>query len=96
LARKVEVFPVFSCSQCGSRYSAAYAAAIEDCPRCQARDGIASPLTFSLFERRDVALADAMPGEEPEPDAAPDTLRGPLQRVALAPAADRDGSEVQA
>jgi hypothetical protein len=88
---------VFSCSRCGSKYSAAYAAAVEDCPRCQAREGIASPLTFSLFDRRDVALADAVPGGEPDPEAGPETLRGPLHRVPLAPgSATRESSEVEA
>lgn len=87
---------MFSCSRCGSKYSAAYAAAIEDCPRCQARDGIASPLTFSLFKKRDMALADAAAEQETEPDPAPDTLRGPLQRVPLAPGGERGASELQA
>jgi hypothetical protein len=87
---------MFSCSRCGSKYSAAYAAAIEDCPRCMARDKISSPLTFSLFQRRDLALADSAPEGEASPDAAPDGLAGPLHRVPLAPVADRDASELQA
>jgi rRNA maturation protein Nop10 len=42
---------MFHCEKCGSRYNAAYAVAIETCPRCQARDGMESPLTFSPFRR---------------------------------------------
>lgn len=41
---------MFRCERCDSRYSAMHAVAIENCPRCQIRDGIAAPLTFRPFE----------------------------------------------
>jgi hypothetical protein len=40
---------MFSCERCGSSYSAAHAAAMENCPRCKVRDRVAAPLTFRLF-----------------------------------------------
>ena len=40
---------MFSCEKCGSRYSAAHAVAIENCPRCLARDQITSQLVFRPF-----------------------------------------------
>jgi hypothetical protein len=40
---------MFRCERCGSRYSAMHAVAIENCPRCQIRDGIAAPLAFKPF-----------------------------------------------
>jgi rRNA maturation protein Nop10 len=45
---------MFHCERCGSRYNAAYAVAIETCPRCQARDGTEVPLTFSPFRRFEI------------------------------------------
>lgn len=42
---------MFHCEKCGSRFNAAYAVAVETCPRCHARDGTESPLTFSPFRR---------------------------------------------
>jgi predicted nucleic acid-binding Zn-ribbon protein len=40
---------MFKCARCGSRYSAAHAAALENCPRCQIRDRVAAPLAFKVF-----------------------------------------------
>jgi predicted nucleic acid-binding Zn-ribbon protein len=40
---------VFICEKCGSGYSAVHAVALQNCPRCQARDKISSPLTFKVF-----------------------------------------------
>lgn len=48
---------MFHCEKCGSHYNAAYAVAIETCPRCQARDGTESPLTFSPFRRFELNAA---------------------------------------
>lgn len=41
---------MFICEKCGSRYNAAYAVAIESCPRCEAH-GVVVPLAFSPFGR---------------------------------------------
>ena len=40
---------MFRCERCGSNYNALYAAALENCPRCQIRDRTAAPLTFKAF-----------------------------------------------
>jgi DNA-directed RNA polymerase subunit RPC12/RpoP len=40
---------MFSCERCGSQYSAMHAVAIENCPRCQIRERVTSPLTFKPF-----------------------------------------------
>ena len=41
---------MFRCETCGSSYSAMHAVAIENCPRCQMRDQIISPLVFKPFD----------------------------------------------
>jgi hypothetical protein len=41
---------MFQCEKCGSSYSAMHAVAIENCPRCLARDQITSPLVFKPFQ----------------------------------------------
>jgi hypothetical protein len=40
---------MFSCEKCGSSYSAAHAVAIENCPRCLAREQVTSRLVFKPF-----------------------------------------------
>lgn len=40
---------MFRCERCGSSYSAMHAMAIENCPRCQVRDQVTSPLVFKPF-----------------------------------------------
>lgn len=40
---------MFRCERCGSSYSALHAVALQNCPRCQIRDKVASPLTFKVF-----------------------------------------------
>jgi hypothetical protein len=40
---------MFRCEKCGSSYSAMHAVAIENCPRCQVRDQVTSPLVFKPF-----------------------------------------------
>jgi hypothetical protein len=40
---------MFSCEKCGSSYSAMHAVAIENCPRCLAREQVASRLVFKPF-----------------------------------------------
>jgi rubrerythrin len=41
---------MFRCERCGSSYSGKHTIGIENCPRCKARDRIASPLTFKAFQ----------------------------------------------
>lgn len=38
------------CERCGSSYSPLRSIGVENCPRCQARDRKAVPLTFKAFE----------------------------------------------
>lgn len=40
---------MFMCERCGSRYSEVHATALENCPRCQIRDRVSTPLTFKIF-----------------------------------------------
>ncbi len=40
---------MFTCERCGSRYSEMHATALENCPRCQIRDRVSTPLTFKMF-----------------------------------------------
>jgi predicted nucleic acid-binding Zn-ribbon protein len=61
---------VFRCERCGSSYSAVHAVALQNCPRCQIRDKVVSPLSFKAFtlpeefQRKD-SLDGAPAGEEP-------------------------------
>lgn len=64
---------MFSCERCGSRYSAMHAAALENCPRCQIRDRISTPLVFKAFEFP--KIADSKPSGLP-PGAASAQARG--------------------
>lgn len=41
---------MFRCEQCGSSFNAMRSVGIENCPRCQARDGKKVPLKFKAFE----------------------------------------------
>jgi hypothetical protein len=40
---------MFRCERCSSQFSATHAATLENCPRCQIRDRVASPLVFKPF-----------------------------------------------
>lgn len=40
---------MFNCERCGSSYNPMRAATLVACPRCQGRDGVVAPLSFSLF-----------------------------------------------
>jgi len=54
---------MFQCERCGSRYSALHAAAIENCPRCQIRDRISTPLTMGRLDLTEHREAEALPEE---------------------------------
>lgn len=71
---------MFHCEKCGSRFNAAYAVAVETCPRCHARDGTESPLTFSPFRRFEL--------REPSGIAA-----GPMRTHAAMPAGGADSTQ---
>jgi hypothetical protein len=42
---------MFECQRCKSSYSARHASAMANCPRCLARDKVASPLAFHPFQK---------------------------------------------
>jgi hypothetical protein len=60
---------MFYCERCGTRFNAAAASSASDCPRCRARDGVAVPLSFRLFEKADVRSVGVTPPRPPS--AAP-------------------------
>lgn len=41
---------MFTCERCGSRYSSMHAAAMQNCPRCQIRDRVSTPLALKVFQ----------------------------------------------
>jgi predicted nucleic acid-binding Zn-ribbon protein len=59
---------MFECERCGSSYSARHTATMGDCPRCQGRDKIASPLVFKPFSR-------AQPRRAPSTEAVRSEMR---------------------
>jgi predicted nucleic acid-binding Zn-ribbon protein len=65
---------MFNCERCGSSFSPIRAAILEYCPRCRARDGVAVPLIFSLFE--EPPRKDKEPGLAPERGSHDDKGRG--------------------
>jgi hypothetical protein len=40
---------MYDCERCGTSFSPIRIASPEACPRCLAREGVRSPLTYSLF-----------------------------------------------
>jgi PHP family Zn ribbon phosphoesterase len=56
---------MFYCERCGTRFNAAAASSASNCPRCRARDGVAVPLSFRLFEVADVRSVGASPPRSP-------------------------------
>jgi hypothetical protein len=58
---------MFSCERCGSSFNATVVAAVENCPRCKAREGIAAPLTFRLFSQPPAASGASRPPGSAEP-----------------------------
>jgi hypothetical protein len=61
---------MFRCERCGSSFSATRAARTEHCPRCLGRDGVESPLGFSMFERSALQRAGLRPRQAIEPTGA--------------------------
>jgi hypothetical protein len=55
---------MFNCERCGSSFSPIRMAAAENCPRCRARDGISTPLTFKAFQLPDMTLTDTQMNSE--------------------------------
>lgn len=65
---------MFQCERCGSRYSAVHAATMENCPRCQIRDRVSTPLTMTRLafaEHREAEALPEEPGMHPDADPAP-------------------------
>jgi hypothetical protein len=60
---------MFTCERCGSSYNPVHAVAFENCPRCQVRDRISTPLTFKVFNLSAEEDGKAAPqeGELPRP-----------------------------
>ena len=52
---------MFFCERCGTRFNAAAASSASNCPRCRARDGVAVPLSFRLFETDAVRSSSVRP-----------------------------------
>ena len=48
---------MFHCGRCRTSFNATVASASGDCPRCRARDGVASPLHFRLFDPAEIEVA---------------------------------------
>jgi len=60
---------MFECQRCKSSYSARHAATMANCPRCLAKDKVATPLAFRPFSRVDLNQP-ALAGREAQPPAA--------------------------
>ena len=58
---------MFYCERCGTRFNAAAAPSALVCPRCRAKDGVFSPLTFSILNPSDARKGgeEARPREKP-------------------------------
>lgn len=52
---------MFRCERCGSRYSTRHAATIGNCPRCEVREQVSTPLYFKPFR-----LPDSYRAKSPE------------------------------
>jgi hypothetical protein len=66
---------MFYCERCGTRFNAAAASSASNCPRCRARDGVAVPLSFRLFEVDAERSAGVRPQRVP-PAGAPAAAAG--------------------
>ena len=60
---------MFYCERCGTRFNAAAASSASNCPRCRARDGVAVPLSFRLFEVDAVRSTGVRPRRIPPTEA---------------------------
>jgi predicted nucleic acid-binding Zn-ribbon protein len=67
---------MFRCERCGSRYSAMYTAALENCPRCQARDQAVAPLKFKAFHLPDTETNSLPSTQMNAPDAPGPRISG--------------------
>ena len=65
---------MYDCERCGTSFSPMRIASPEACPRCLAREGVRSPLTYSLFgdlpesRKAGEARAAGAPGPAPAGD----------------------------
>jgi hypothetical protein len=60
---------MFYCERCGTRFNAGAASSALVCPRCRAKDGVFSPLTFQIFEHAVAPDRDGSKGS-PRPKGA--------------------------
>jgi hypothetical protein len=67
---------MFYCERCGTSFNAAAARQPMACPRCRARDGVFSPLTFELFDPRTRRLG-RREGDGTKGDGPGSTVGGP-------------------
>ena len=73
---------MFYCERCATRFNAAAASSASNCPRCRARDGVAVPLSFRLFEVDAVRSAGVRPRRIPPAGTAPAGEQGPVAKGA--------------
>ena len=59
---------MFRCERCGSGFSPIRVTQNETCPRCRARDGVSSTLTFAPFSATAPEADDDAPPMEPSRD----------------------------
>jgi PHP family Zn ribbon phosphoesterase len=72
---------MFYCERCGTRFNAAAASSASNCPRCRARDGVAEPLSFRLFELDAARSAGVRPKRVPPPKS-PAGVQAPVAKQA--------------
>lgn len=58
---------MYDCNRCGTSFSPMRIASPEACPRCLAREGVRSPLTYSLFGGLTPSRHDGGQAAQPEP-----------------------------
>jgi hypothetical protein len=73
---------MYDCERCGASFSPLRVASPEACPRCLAREGVRTPLSYSLF------------GEVREPSAA-EAPRMPQQRAVGREVGKKPGGEAE-
>ena len=67
---------MFYCERCGTSFNAAAADHPMACPRCRARDGVYSPLTFELFDPLTRRL-NRTKKDDAKPEGSGSTVGGP-------------------
>ncbi len=69
---------MFQCERCGSRYSEMHAAALENCPRCQIRERVSTPLTFKMFRiPPEAGMTESLRPDDEDAEVVSDRSLGP-------------------